>query len=439
MKCKFTLILALIFCSIAVSAQKNSFIRGKVVDEKNVPITGAVVRNLNDPTTGAISDANGFFHFYTDDPAMVLTTMMGFLNDTIRVDEPKGRELKIKLKEDPKMINAVVINANTYTVVAGNYRTIVLDYLISDFIYVLTETFSKYALQVYNPINNTLRDSFPLVGFSGEKLFLDCFKNIHIIGDSVVKQVYYNAFENKLEQVAELKVKQFEQLIKPCKISEDDYLTYETFDKDKHLFTYTAVSKERNERRKIFAIQDTLGAKVSAYDMAMIIQNYMMRTPPSENLILLGLWDGNAAKIGTPLEVTWYRSISTKMNPSNVFRMDSSYYFFDNTNFRLSILNMDYSLRSQKPTLFADVKGWKELVVTNESYTVYSHRQFRGVSYFTLVDPVSGQVTGTEHKLKYHIFPDKLGFWGNRVYYLNRNGTSTMKLISQYIEDPGND
>lgn len=102
---RVTVIIILLFDSIAMSAQNLKEVKGQVLDEDNLALIGATVR-LKDGSVGTVTDMDGNFKL-TNIPSKgkLIISCIGFQSKEIAV----AAKLKIVLLEDTKKLDEVVV------------------------------------------------------------------------------------------------------------------------------------------------------------------------------------------------------------------------------------------------------------------------------------------------------------------------------------------
>src|ERR1041385_3460185 len=110
----------------SITAQAQTMISGKVIDEKGQPVPGANIV-LRDTYDGASTDANGAFAFNTEEkgPHYIDITFIGFKPFQKQVDI-NGNALAITavVREEINQLDAVVISAGSFTAGEEKRRTI---------------------------------------------------------------------------------------------------------------------------------------------------------------------------------------------------------------------------------------------------------------------------------------------------------------------------
>ena len=87
-------------------AQQDNLVKGKVVDDKGEPIIGATVKEKG-TSNGAVSDIDGNFSFNAPVGADLEISYIGYKTQNLKVEA--GKELNIKLEEEGKTLNEVVV------------------------------------------------------------------------------------------------------------------------------------------------------------------------------------------------------------------------------------------------------------------------------------------------------------------------------------------
>jgi len=97
-----------------VLAQEPGFIKGTIADENNAPLAGAFITEIITYKSIA-SDKNGAFSFSVipDKPVILVTSFLGYLNDTTRLAVHPGATERVSIRLVPlaKMLNEVIVQS----------------------------------------------------------------------------------------------------------------------------------------------------------------------------------------------------------------------------------------------------------------------------------------------------------------------------------------
>ena len=97
----------LLFMPLLVSAQANTQVTGKVVDENNEPIIGATVVLSNDNSKGTITDFDGVFIINAPSNSSLIVSYLGMTTQTVKVAGKK--QISIVMKEESNALNELVV------------------------------------------------------------------------------------------------------------------------------------------------------------------------------------------------------------------------------------------------------------------------------------------------------------------------------------------
>lgn len=104
---RFLLYILIVLPSLS---QAQFVIRGHVITDDNKPLAGAIIR-LENSDEGAISNQNGEFRITSPFSQAVLNvSFMGFRTQKIELSLPQVRELVIKMQQDEKLLEEVVVS-----------------------------------------------------------------------------------------------------------------------------------------------------------------------------------------------------------------------------------------------------------------------------------------------------------------------------------------
>lgn len=86
---------------------ENIDVSGIIVDQQGVPIAGASVIEKNDLNNGIISNLDSFFRMTVPQNATIVVTCIGYMTEEVKVK--KSRSLTVKLEEDQRVLNEIVV------------------------------------------------------------------------------------------------------------------------------------------------------------------------------------------------------------------------------------------------------------------------------------------------------------------------------------------
>lgn len=415
-------------------AQTDKQYTGYVIDKNDSPLMGVTIRTL-DARQGTATNEDGYYSFQsTKDSLQVIFSHIGFVNDTVLLFAAH-KERIVTLEENIYTVNEVTVDAQRFKVVAGDAHSMVLDYAIHHCIYVLVKRKNIHFLEAYSLETDHLLKSMELPFKNISKLFMDCFHNVHILSDDAAYQVYYDAIENNLTLIDSTPLTKFNELLKNCVLSNEQYLFYSVSNEHQHSTSFTAIDKQSRLTTAFYSAKDETRAKASQQDLAELIGWYYRVVPPEENIILNGTWDGQIHNLTYAGDkdlirmAAWYRSISTLNTKCYIFQQKDRYYIYDSKVNKLLYFDNQLELLQESP--IDEIKKSDVFVYNATDEKLHHIRIDKGTAKAQQLELNTGKPTGESFRLKYHIYPENISIANNKMFYLHRMDNGSMKLIYQ--------
>lgn len=208
--CLLTCILlkaGLVFC-------QEGLFQFKIKDEQNgLPIRFCYVV-VKGSFVSSQSDENGDVSIKTYATDTLVIYQLGYHTRKTTVSQITDNKLIVLLRPKNLTLEEVVVNASkTNTLQADNNTTFVDFDFYDDFILALTNKGKKYnSIMLLDMDGKRISENTPAL--ASEKVFKDCFGNIHLICKDSIYQVYYDY--NKLSLLRAFPISDYYQVLKPC-------------------------------------------------------------------------------------------------------------------------------------------------------------------------------------------------------------------------------
>lgn len=283
-----------------------------------------------------------------------------------------------------------------------------------------------------------------------EKLYVDAFDNLILVGQDSCLQVYLN--ENKDIQLISTFSRELyrEKLLKiVCEFNgayiiktavHDRGLYWLKYDHGKSQdFGYVIKNDPKKEMHYLCSFLDTLGY-MACQSQWMSIQNEYHQVVEGVDLINEGIWDGNLVQLiqnsSLQMKVQWYCAIMAKKEFSVMPLLFSDFLqFVDLDNREIVEIGKDFEITGRRPLKV--VSGEKYFMneflkdqVTGKTYGLFVDD---GMNYLGLYDPKSGTV-GMGQKACKKIYPKILKVHDGYAYSVffdsgkNRGVVNRMKI-----------
>lgn len=323
--------------------------------------------------------------------------------------------------------NEVIIRANRPQKVAGEMNENVLDYLVfpeNDLITYLFSTKRSYYLGIKSFNKSKSHELY----FKPESLYLDCFSNLYILSKDTVYQILIkDRFDLKF--IAAYTKKTFETSIKPIINTTENSVFFEKRELHDQHYLLQELGRDKKESTVYHAI-DRIGIANCDSLYREIIDMYDKAAPDGNNIIDIGIWNGDLFQLGENFniinKIIMYQKIYARPIPCYTYRLIDSLCIinlFDNT-----LTKIDYSGTTLK-TIPLATEGMKKTLPLFDPF----HHQ---IYLYTLekkehVIYKINTSTGTKDKIKTFtniIHQFDLQIVGNNIYYLLRSDTGYTKL-----------
>tara|TARA_R110002050_G_scaffold149463_1_gene276048 strand:+ start:90792 stop:92045 length:1254 start_codon:yes stop_codon:yes gene_type:complete len=412
----------------------QNVVRGRIIDGNNEGVSYATIQTGDNQT---ISNDGGYFELKTNLDTVVLTIRhVSFLTktDTINI-LTNDRFISITLIKKE-------INLDSVTVNEKRYPDFLMDYEISKgVIYTLNRRNKKRFVKTFNPEKSWLIEKEVSKKYNDIKK--DCFGNIHLIADDSVRQIF--VYNNDIFTIANFSIAEFQKQLEPCVAAFDNrIITSKYANHDQQLILDLYHNKSVTHFANIWDEEATKNAQ-SYY--SEIIRLYYQNTPEEQNIIELGVWDGDLVKLIVPYaiiasngtilrsgwtteQIGWYKNVAAKPLYCPVFVLDENLILFDFVNGVLKTYRFDGQLLNSIPISFHKNKGWVEQVLADEAtgklYTIY---QLNGAYFISEINTEDGTIKELKPCFSKQ-YPENIRVYNEKVFYI-----FDFKLHSVLVDD----
>lgn len=409
---------------------------GRVVDTDNIPLIGATILDTI-TKKGTTTNKQGIF--YLTLPKQATTIYISYLGyyalekkmTRTEIDQSKKDTvlLAISLKPKTEELTEVEIRAANIARTYDKPSTLILDY---DFhpegLFLLLSEGNQYKLRLIDGNSNTLKDI--AIRNNPEKLFRDCFGNLHILYADTVYQIYGD--QSDLSLMNGFPIRKFEEYLLPCVAAYDDVLFFEDYGLHNQSIIYYLIEKNSKKRKFVQEVVDK--------ESLTAIDDYYRETMAEAGIAPSTVGDNSLAQQDFARKVekkVWFYQLTLSRPIYNpLCKVRDSIFIFNHIVDSAFVLNKQGELQRTFPIDYQYKNGWKnEIIIDYSGEEIYVKCVRGGLAYLLQIDPDSGQIVN-EFKLKGHVFPDKIKVRDGFAYYLynEKNESGRMNIYRQKIK-----
>lgn len=445
----------LVLSPFRVSAQ-NFLVSGNVgIKDVNITETTSFV--------GTSSDKNGSFQLKVfSEEATLRFTCVGYADTIISLktnDFHNGEaSIKFKMRQISYDLPSAEISASKYFYRSKSGVSIVDISFIDEKTLILENKKSKSELKVVdndgNSISNIKFDSLYY------EIFVDFFGNYILVGEHYCQQIRFDGYY--IGKVANFSREDFEEKLRvgvrkfnECFIFKDKPLIINNYyarrDHNKSVgYFYINPNDSVVERHQIHRFVDEEGYKAAAALFAEIISLYHAFSDENDDLINLGLWDGNLMRILPEPECSFaveapcgwrtrcfvyinqYIKLDSKPLSISVFDKDNVLYFVYLDEMKLLSFDDNFNLLSEKDIESgANSKYFTNTIIEDcVSADIYGFFVKDGISYLASLDFENAKF-GNLIKASNHIYPNVLKINNNIAYCAYFNAEKQYSFIQR--------
>lgn len=241
-----------------------------------------------------------------------------------------------------------------------------------------------------------------------EKLYVDCFQNMILVGQDSCLQVYLNEHDSLLTVAPFSREAYRDKLLHiVCEFNGAYIIKTAIHDKGPYWlkynhgksqdFRYVLKNDPNKESRPLCSFLDTIGFLGCQSQLMSILTDYHQAVAEEGGVDVIneGIWDGNMLALGVTAKIQWYCKIATKKEYCIIPLVFSDFLqFVDADNHEIVEINKDFEVSSRRHlTVTAGEKYFKnEFLEDKATGNAYGLFVQDGVNHLGLYDPVKGSV-----------------------------------------------
>jgi hypothetical protein len=411
------------------SQNDTIYILGKVVDKNSNPLENANIFNLSNKT-GAITSSDGFFFIRAADyPIKLRISRIGFDTRLISLskEEFDGIEdfLTIHLKEKVYTLKeVVVVNDKTEVLFSQHANRIILDFKIYEGnLIVLLRTGKDRMLKIFNLEAFT---SFEIgLSIRGNELFEDCMGNIHLLTQDSVYQIKTDFSDSTLSFYEPYSKERFKNSLENCIGNiNNNFIFKSVFNHNQRLVYWYPAASIQKELYSIYDQERELFAQNFLDQRNELIRKYGDLDEMGE----ITVSQLNVKRKIKRLEFG-YQFLGKIPAYNPLFVRSDTLLIFDNLRNTIVSFDSNFSFLREVPMLYQANNSQRNFQ-DKATGRIFIEEHSVANNLFYEIDVNSGKTIKTI-KIENSIFPEKVCFYGNKVYYIDNdlnNGKSLQTL-----------
>ncbi|MFK7786057.1 MAG: hypothetical protein AB8B56_13120, partial [Crocinitomicaceae bacterium] len=255
-----------------------------------------------------ISNESGFFELAVGDSFALEIQHPQYIPEFFELtyfDKQNGT-ITYVLNDRIQLIEEVIVSSERMKVMVDQKDVNIIDYIPLDQVVLALKSHKRKRYLSIEGIDTTFRSYLIPFSRKADKLYLDCFDNLHILSEDSAYQVWMS---DSLELVSRISMKDFNAFVKPCLADYDSFTVFESFSNYNKHYQVASRTKGQNDMKLIFSLYDKIAEEVARDAYNKILESYYRGTPDHLNVIKLGTWSGDLVEIAKPLDYIWYKNI----------------------------------------------------------------------------------------------------------------------------------
>jgi hypothetical protein len=216
-----------------------------------------------------------------------------------------------------QVFDEFVVSSSKYQNVFKNENEFIIDYfpIPYDKFLVITHVKRSYYIKIIDESGNEKIKK--KLAFKPKEIFLDAMGNFHLIEKDSVFQLY--AEIDSIHIMPPISKYHFKSTLEELVLLSNDKAFYQKYTRHNQSFSVAEMNdKEVNNLYQCFDLEQY---KTAVYHYNKVVNYYMRNTPEEDNIILMGIWDGNLMTLNNyDVEIvemtTWSDKIAS--SPLNV-------------------------------------------------------------------------------------------------------------------------
>jgi CarboxypepD_reg-like domain len=398
---KEILFLALCFCSnIFLVGQNTEFeIGGIIRNAETFQVLSDVNISVREFGQGTVSDLKGGFKLkISSAPVTVVLSHIGYKNYYLKVNSTEQSQFEIFMQPKVTHLREFEIGAKRVRNLIKSTSLHLLDYEhFEDNLLLIAyedQQFTKGRMILMDYYGDTL--TYANID-SPEKLYKDCFDNVHVyIGDTVF-QVYYDG--NKLKLLFPTHKTMFANIMEECVEELDNKVYFRHYYLKYQLINYLYYDHFDS----------------SYHPLTQAVNETLMRTVKN-----WGRYVASYRNFGgyNEMDERFDDLVMFKPLYAPLVKVGDSLHFFNFTDGQLDVYSKDAIFRRSEPLTFHHGKNWKpELFVDEANGDVFTLFLSGGISYLQQINTQNGQIMDS-YQIPDLPYVEKISIHNGWAYFL---------------------
>ncbi|MFT5822352.1 MAG: hypothetical protein ACI8ZM_003608 [Crocinitomix sp.] len=348
-----------------------------------------------------------------------------FVNDTAR--------LQITLFQKARTLDEVVVLGESTNIYYDVQNSNVIDYYpIGDICFLLLKERNKRFIQLNRGMEKVVAVE---LDFKPTDLFLDGFGNFHIVTADSAYQIWSN--EKTIGWHEPISKAKFNERISPIVGKSAQGVFFQKFESSNKF--YRLLQKKNDSIFECYISYDKIGHQMANIQKGKIIGMYYAAVPAYENIIELGIWNGDLVQLQDYRdrtisdEVVWYKAACDNPVKAQAFGLENYITVIDGQSDSISLIDYETGALLIKNKLNGACDNYASIChdyLFDQLYLI--EETGNGTDIYEL-NPTTGQV----QKMKgiYDIpFVRNIKVSGEWVYYELREQSGFSKVLRQKIK-----
>jgi hypothetical protein len=416
MKLYIVIFFSLITFLNSYSQNDTIYVFGRVVDTNAYPIESVNILNLRNKT-GAFTNSNGFFYTSADDfPVDLRISRIGFDTKYLSLTKSEFESIDdfitIQLSGKVYTLEEVeIINNKPDMILSNQANRIILDFKIfEESLLVLLKIGQSRMLKVFNV--ETLTSFEVGLSIRGDGLFEDCMGNIHILTSDSVYQIESNFSDSALIFYEPYSKVKFDNSLKDCVgYFHNNFIFKSIFNHNqKVVYWYPTATKQK----ELYSIYDQ--------ERELFAQNFLDRK--NELIRQYGVFDEMGEISVGQLEILrkikqlefGYQFLGRIPAYNPLFISFETILIFDNLHNRIVFFDSAFSFQ-KAVTMHYKTNNSQRVYHDKATGSFYLEGLSLGNNVFYEIELETGRTIKTI-KIDNSIFPEKVCFYRDKIYYI---------------------
>jgi hypothetical protein len=414
----------LLFISLFLLSQLQSQISiyGSVKNKNGKSLKGAHIYEVHQEKGVPTDDVGNYFIELKKDSLRLIFSHIGYKSKELiinKADLQKNQKIDVILSKKSETIETIEVTASPIKKVIDQDNLLILDFdFYGDALILLQKNPEKgYFIEIKKEEEKS-GVRFQL-DFKPKSFEYDCFGNIQVISKDSTYQLVFQDEEFRI--VDRYSLLEYQELIKPCKVSNDSFFVFKSEGEHGQSINYTLFPKDTSKEKEQIQILDMVAWKVAAFYYIEIINLYNSITPYGRNVISNGIWDGDMKDLNDSPKlnqmIVFYDKILSRPIYSPIFSLDNQLILFDHTNGFIEEIHQSKKTKIE----YFDSRKWIELVSYdkwNKEFVTYFKN--KGIYTAHYINIETGEIKDGVI-LEENAYPENLKLKSGYVYYLHKS------------------